>query len=206
MRMPDETPDRSPRDAAPGELLPELAAGRLDALTAARVRRVIEGDAALAEEWGIIEAVRGASAQPVVDVARIVAALPAAPRAVPVVDLASRRPAAGGMGRWWLRAAAGIGVIAAGAAGVLASIDRGGVAGGAWPADTMVALGGPTTAGPDAGAAQRAAHAAVSASLASPDALEELSDEELGQVLSRLERFDGTTAVDAEDPMRGGGE
>jgi anti-sigma factor RsiW len=74
------------------ELLPELAAGTLDASTRARVEEHLLGCAECASELDTLRLVRGAfAAAPAIDARRIVAALPkpiaasvAAPRAVPV--------------------------------------------------------------------------------------------------------------------------
>lgn len=77
------------------DLLPDLLHGRLDAAVAAQVRRAVDADPDLASELATLRAVHGTArrAAPLVDIGRIVAALPPAPPvAAPVIDeLAARR-------------------------------------------------------------------------------------------------------------------
>lgn len=92
------------RDLTRDELqdrLPELMHGRLSATDAAALERAVAADSELATELTMLRAVRAAhSGTPVIDVSRIVAALPA-PRVEPLTmgstpeidDLAARRNA-----------------------------------------------------------------------------------------------------------------
>lgn len=157
--------------------LPELAAGQLDALSAARLRRAIAADAELADELAIIEAVRASAPAPTLDLSRIVAALPPAPRQTPVVDLAARRAERAHLTRWQWRVAATMVVLIGGAASVL------------WSSRPGTNAPAPVVAAADLGAGV----------LASAAPLEELSDAELEAMLSRLERFDGAAAADPEE-------
>ncbi|MCU0649461.1 MAG: hypothetical protein MUF00_15825 [Gemmatimonadaceae bacterium] len=160
------------------DLLPDLASGRLDDVTTSRLRRAVAGDPALAEELSIIEAVRASAETPAIDLARIVAALPKPPAsAAPVIDLATRRAERASMTRWQWRAAAAVLVMIAGAGGVFM---RGGSGAGA--------------------PAQMTASADLAAgTLASAVEIDALSDEELADMLTRLERFDGASLVDTTD-------
>jgi anti-sigma factor RsiW len=165
----------------PDELLPDLAAGRLDDVTASRLRRALATDAALAEEYAIIEAVRRGAESPVIDVGRIVAGLPRPPQgSTPVVELASRRATRAPVARWQWRAAAAVLVMVAGAGGVLLRQ-------------------GASTGRTDAALA--ASIDAVSTTLASSEELDALSDDELVAMLARLEQFDGGTTVDTTETL-----
>ena len=87
------------------ELLPELAAGTLDARTRARVEEHVASCAECASELETLKLVRGAyAAVPSIDTRRIVAALPKPPAATPVSAASSTTP----VRRWmdWRVAAA----------------------------------------------------------------------------------------------------
>jgi anti-sigma factor RsiW len=74
------------------ELLPELAAGTLDARTRARVEEHVANCAECASELATLKLVRGAyAAPPAIDTTRIVAALPKPPVAAPASSSARSR-------------------------------------------------------------------------------------------------------------------
>ena len=100
------------------EVLPELAAGTLDARTRAQVEEHVASCAECASELETLKLVRGAyAAAPAIDVRRIVAALPKAPVAAPARTTAPVR-------RWmdW-RVAAALTVITVG--GLSVALNRG---------------------------------------------------------------------------------
>jgi hypothetical protein len=177
MRKDEAMPDL-PEDTALDErdLLPDLASGRLDDVSLSRLRRAVAGDASLRDELAVIEAVRAAAPQVTVDIGRIVAALPAPPVTPRVIDLGARRAERAHLVRWQWRTAAAVAVMIAGASSVL------------WrsPAATVDT---PPVVAVDL----------ASGTLASAVALEELSDEELQSMLTRLEQFDGAAVVDTLD-------
>ena len=104
------------------DLLPEYAHARLGAVDRARVEAHLAGCAECAAELSLIRAAsRALGAAPRVDVARIVAALPAAPapETAGVTPLAPRRVRRAAPARWgsWRQAAA-IAAVAVGAVGL----------------------------------------------------------------------------------------
>jgi hypothetical protein len=176
--LKDEAMPDLPEDAALDErdLLPDLVSGRLDDVSLSRLRRALAGDAALRDELAVIEAVRASAPQVTVDIGRIVAALPAPPVTARVIDLGARRAERAHLARWQWRTAAAVAVMIAGASSVL------------WRSPTTT-VDTPAIAAVDL----------ASGTLASAVALEELSDEELQSMLTRLERFDGAAVVDSLD-------
>ena len=86
------------RDMTRGELqdlLPELLHGRLSATDAATLEQAVAADAEMAAELALLRSVRASQRPaPVVDIARIVAALPSPPAVAQQIDeLAQRREA-----------------------------------------------------------------------------------------------------------------
>jgi hypothetical protein len=174
----DELGESAEAPLTDAELLPDLIAGRLDALSTARLRAALQRDAELREELSLIESVRNAAPSPVIDIARIARALPHPVVVTPVIDLAARRAERARMSKWQWRTAAAVLLMIGGAGGVLLSRGAGRLAGeSATVANIDLASG----------------------TLASAIALEELTDDELQLVLTRMEQFDGTTAVDSLD-------
>jgi anti-sigma factor RsiW len=205
------------------DLLPDVVAGRLSDVEAARVRRHIDGCSACEAELSLLRAVRAARPRPVsIDVAKIVAQLPRP--SVPVsgetdpnvVSLESRRVAsrpATSQTAWRTRSvwrmAATIGVIIAGGWSVVL-LKSGGVApmmAGSSDSARLVAaaesLGtvvSSVAAAVDSPAATTPATTAAASSTAgavvSFGDVGDYTDEELQRVLDRLDRWDGATSTE----------
>lgn len=163
------------RDCSNGEVrdrLPELMHHRLTGETLASVRAHVDGCADCQAELELLRQIRGASAAPRVDAARIVSALPRY-RAVPA----------------WRRAMGSAQVMALAAAVVLlvggyAVIERG-------PAEV-----------PDSVAVQApAAAAATTQELAIGDSFQDLSDTDLAAVIEEVGTLEAVTPEMTEEPL-----
>ncbi len=202
------------------DLLPDVVAGRLSDVEAARVRRHVDGCADCEAELSLLRAVRAARPRPVpIDIAKIVANLPRPTDAVTgaadpsIVSLEARRavshaPArpSGVRTRSVWRMAATIGVIIAGGWSVVL-LKSGGMA-------PMMASSSDSSqlavAAESLGTAVSSVAAAVDSPAPTPVAapsstagavvsfgnVGDYTDEELQRVLDRLDRWDGATSTE----------
>jgi hypothetical protein len=160
------------------ELLPDLIAGRLDDVTAARLRQTLRTDTELQEEFGLLESIRRAAPAVTIDVARVAAALPRPAATVQPIDLKARRAARTRPAPWHWRAAAAVLLMVGSAGSVMIARNR-------------------ATSGPPI--VQATSIDIATGTLASALSVDELTEEELELVLARMERFDGATSVDSLD-------
>lgn len=177
------------------DLLPGYAHGALSATERASVAAHLAACAACAAELELIEAASRAFSTPVVDVDRIVRALPPAPRA-------ATRGASLGMA--W-RAAAAIAIVAIGA---LSVITLRGVIDTAPRRDTAAPAPAPGTAIASSSRAAPAGAAAVAAPAAAPGraapgisfggGLSDLSDDQLDTLLGELDSLDSLPSAEPE--------
>jgi anti-sigma factor RsiW len=189
------------------ELLPELAAGSLDAATRARVEEHLLGCAECASELETLRAVRGAfSSVPSIDVGRIVASLP---KPVTLVRASAAPP----MKRWvdW-RIAAALTMITVGGLSV-AVTGRFRSAPTALPADSMGRVAPPTVVAPavptnpakhaDSGASQgTAAQAtrATKAQLSFSGGVSDLDEASIQALLGALDEMDRAPMAPSAEP------
>ncbi len=215
------------------DLLPDLAAGMLPAVEAARVRAHVDACLDCRAELAVIRAVRSVRRRAAsVDVAGIVARLPrpsgtaTAPSDPSVISLdahrAAVRPAfAGRRARSVLRVAATVGVIIAGGWSVV-MVQRGGIGLPASQSDSA-RLAAAAARGGLAIASDTQVASAMSSTLAASDAngseagvavsfgdVGNYTDEELQRVLDRLDGWDGATSTESVTtapilPIPGGG-
>jgi len=193
------------------DLLPEYAAGRLGAAEHERVERHLTGCAECADELSLIRAAaRALGAAPAVDVARIVAALPAPARSTTpgIVPIESRRRAPAANRPAWsaTRRVAAIAAVAVGAIGLaIASGDRATRRVGDTPlADPAVVVTTPIVAESEATSglpAPVAQVAAVSGELSLASGVAELSDESLRALMGDLEQLDDSTLTEPGDVL-----
>ncbi|MBC7843567.1 MAG: hypothetical protein H7099_14700 [Gemmatimonadaceae bacterium] len=168
------------------DLLPELLHGRLAAIDAAALEQAIAADPELAAELAVLRAVRAAQRPaPVLDIARIVSALPAPPAtrvAPPIDELATRREAKRPiMSRAFARAAALLVVVGGG---------------------TMVSVWGGrgTTSAPDSPivVAESAAVARNTMQLGLGTLTDELSVEQLRALEADIRALDGVPSAEPD--------
>lgn len=191
------------------DLLPEYAAGRLGAVERERVERHLAGCAECTDELSLIRAAARAFGEaPAVDVARIVAALPARARGTPqgVVPIESRRRAPAARRPAWSasRRVAAIAAVAVGAIGLaIAGGDRATRrVGDTALADPPVVVTAPVVAESQAASGIRAPVAQVAAAsgeLSLASGVAELSDESLRALMGDLEQLDDSTLTEPGD-------
>lgn len=201
------------------DLLPDVVAGRLSDVEAARVRRHIDGCASCEAELSLLRAVRAARPRPVpIDIAKIVAQLPRPVEQVKggtdtnVVSLESRRalsPPSARPSVWRARSvwrmAATIGVIIAGGWSVVL-VKSGGVApmvAGSSDSVPLVAAAESLSTAVSSIAAvdsptatSTAAASSTAGAVVSFGDVGNYTDEELQRVLDRLDRWDGATSTE----------
>jgi anti-sigma factor RsiW len=202
------------------DLLPDVVAGRLSDVEAARVRRHVDGCADCAAELSLLRAVRAARPRSVpIDIAKIVANLPRPTGAVAadtdpsVVSLEARRAVArppvrqsGFRTRSVWRMAATIGVIIAGGWSVVL-LKSGGMApmmaGSSDSSQLVVAAESLGTAATSVAAAvdspaptPAVAPSSTAGAVVSFGDVGDYTDEELQRVLDRLDRWDGATSTE----------
>lgn len=181
------------RDMTRDELqdrLPELLHGRLSATDAAALERAVSADPALAEELALLRTVRAAHRHaPVIDVSRIVGALPA-PRVVPVVtrsvpvidELAERRNAKRPLISLRFARAAAVLIVVGG--GTMVSVwERGGTA----PTPVVSAV-----------SAESASVAGSTMQLGLGTSTDELTVEQLRALEADIRSLDGVPSADPE--------
>jgi anti-sigma factor RsiW len=173
----DEEGEAADVPTTDAELLPDLIAGRLDDVTAARLRQALRTDTELQEEFGLIESIRRAAPAVSIDVARVAAAIPR-PATTQLIDLNARRAARTRVAPWQWRAAAAVLLMVGGVGSV------------------MIARNRTTSENP---IVQATRIDIATGTLASAMSVDELTEEELELVLARMEQFDGATSVDSLD-------
>jgi hypothetical protein len=207
------------------DLLPDYVADALDEVTTARLTAHLESCAVCADDLAVLQLVRRVRPRVAVpDVARIVAALPPSPALRPSERVAEysgprlvrdtsaghaatplppslhaprKRGAVFGLSVW--RLAATLGVVIAGGASVL--VARHGVIGGQDPAVALQmgesAMAVPDGLSPDSGGAMASAHAPQRAPVSvSYGDLGDYSEDELQNMLDRLENWDGAASTE----------
>jgi anti-sigma factor RsiW len=195
---------RDCEDGAMRDLLPDYVHGTLSARDREMVADHLEACADCAPEVELIRTASSAFPAPVVDVGAIVKALPAAPRA----------GGRGSSGRQVWRIAAGIGVVAIGGLSVIAlrGLFSSGVervpqvattqspgAAVTPPATTPVQPRGDTsTVKPQAAVASAASSKTTGRSLSFGGGLSDLSDDQLGALLSELNGLESLPAAEPE--------
>lgn len=193
------------RDEELRDLLPALAHGRLDASGRQRAEAHVASCAACAAELEIIRAARVAFARvPMVDTARIVAALPPAPlRPALRVERGGAQPPRRG---WWatrsgaLRIAAGIGAIAVGGVGLKIATDDGApvnvvrVEEPARPTAPAVA----PVAGPSRVASPGTVGSTVAGGMTFGGGVGDLSDDQLRALLADLDDLESVPSAEPE--------
>jgi anti-sigma factor RsiW len=200
------------------ELLPELAAGTLDAATRSRVEEHVRSCAECASELETLRAVRGAfAATPAVDTRRIAASLPKPPAA-------GARPSGGAPVKRWIdwRVAAALTMITVGGLSVAVSQRRGNDSQPVAPFDSTVvasspdsaptgtidsSVGGAPTGGVDTGNAsttRRVAtpRSAAKAQLSVNGGVSDLDEASLRALLGALDEIDRAPVAPSAEPDR----
>lgn len=183
------------------DLLPDYAAGRLDAGDREKVDRHLASCAECVAELALVRSVRRAlDVAPPVDVSGIVAALPRPPRPArpDVVPIGSRRPAGAGRRPTWApRRVAAIAAVAVAAVGLAVAGDR-------VPRRRVVAEA-PVAALPGSAAAidaqSPATPAAATSELSFASGLSDLSDESLRSLLRDVEDIDDSPLADPAEAL-----